>query len=204
MGRPNDTETEKALSNLENAQMLPAVAFVRTLVLPIAISRTIGPLSLGIRLGSKQPPTDRLDRVGSSTTSVIIQPTIALALLIAAGRIARKQTIAAIPPEFDPASYQCRLLNAMHHRGYYYREIKVLGLEKKMQYWSQDQGLRECFTIKGLMDSGSSGGAGGGGVYDVVIKFWEDGRLNMRFCSEEHSGEDCSAEKPGLILEGRG
>ncbi|GLI74397.1 hypothetical protein PoHVEF18_002635 [Penicillium ochrochloron] len=124
---------------------------------------------------------------------------IVLALLIAAGRTARKQTIAAIPPEFDPASYQCRLLNAMHQRGYHYREIKVISLEKKMKYWSQDQGHRECFTIKGLVDPGCPGG---GGVYDVIVNFWKDGRLNLRFCPmEEHGNEAASAGKPGLVLE---
>jgi hypothetical protein len=86
----------------------------------------------------------------------------------------------------------------MHQRGYHYREIKVIGLEKKMKYWSQDQGHRECFTIKGLVDPGSAGA----GVYDVVVNFWKDGRLNLRFCPmEDGSGEDASAAgKPGLVL----
>lgn len=145
--------------------------------------RTKGDIYYGLKLGL--------------CTSVIV-----LALLIAAGRTARTQTIAAIPPEFDPASYQCRLLNAMHQRGYHYREIKVISLEKKMKYWSQDQGHRECFTIKGLVDPGSTGSIAGGGVYDIVVNFWKDVRLNLRFCPMEESGnEDGSGGKPGLILE---
>lgn len=75
----------------------------------------------------------------------------------------------------------------------------MISLEKKMKYWSQDQGHRECFTIKGLVDPGNPGG---GGVYDVVVNFWKDGRLNLRFCPmEEHGNEDASAGKPGLVLE---
>jgi hypothetical protein len=86
----------------------------------------------------------------------------------------------------------------MHQRGYHYREIKVISLEKKMKYWSQDQRHRECFTIKGLIDPGCLGG----GVYDVVVNFWRDGRVNLRFCSmEENSSDDGSAGRPGLILE---
>lgn len=126
---------------------------------------------------------------------------IVLALLIAAGRTARKQMIAAIPLEFDPASYQCRLLNAMHQRGYHFREIKVISLEKKMKYWSQDLGHRECFTIKGLVDPGCPGAAGMSGVYDVVVNFWKDGRLGLRFCLMEENGNEDAARKPGLILE---
>ncbi|KAJ5370524.1 uncharacterized protein N7496_006616 [Penicillium cataractarum] len=126
---------------------------------------------------------------------------IVLALLIAAGRTARKQTIAAIPPEFDPESYQCRLLNAMQQRGYHYREIDVISLEKKMAYWKRDPGHRECFTIKGLVDPGCQGG----GVYDVVVNFWKDGRLNLRFWTGEESLKDGSlVERPSLILESGG
>lgn len=125
---------------------------------------------------------------------------IVLALLIAAGRTARKQTIAAIPPEFDPESYQCRLLNAMQQRGYHYREISVISLEKKMAYWKRDPGHRECFTIKGLVDPGCQGG-GDGGVYDVVVNFWKDGRLNLRFWTEQSSEDGSLVERPSLILE---
>lgn len=123
---------------------------------------------------------------------------LVLALLIAAGRAARKQTIAAIPFEFNPASYQCRLLNAMRQRGIHYREIQVISLEKKMKYWRKDPGLRECFTIKGVVDPGSAGGA----VYDVVVNFWNDGRLNLRFWpTEENAAEHGLAGKAELILE---
>ncbi|OOQ85411.1 hypothetical protein PEBR_24589 [Penicillium brasilianum] len=131
-------------------------------------------------------------KLGLCTSSIV------LALLIIAGRTARQQTIATVPPEFDPASYQCRLLNAMQQRGYHYREIQVISLEKKMAYWKADPSHRECFTIKGLVDPGCEGG----GVYDVVVNFWKDGRLNLRFCLPQENSENGSlAEKPSLILE---
>lgn len=80
------------------------------------------------------------------------------------------------PPQYDPTSYQYRLVNAMEQRGLEYCEIVAATPDDMSRYWKEEQALCEQFRIVGLVDPENASH-----VYDLVVRFYTNGGIYLNF-----------------------
>lgn len=111
-------------------------------------------------------------------------------LLIAAKKYSTKRVANSTPPQFDPSSYQCRLVQAMRQRGLNYREIVPNSWEQMEIIWKKDVNVVERFRIEGLVDPGSSW------VYDINVRLWNYGSVIVQFTPQEEN----PSTKAGVLI----
>lgn len=104
---------------------------------------------------------------------------------------------AATTPSFNPQSYEYRLVRAMQRSGMSYREVVAHSQEEMEGIWSGNLNLREVFRIEGLMDPECVEWA-----YDIVVKFFSDGRVEMQFSGLDTQNRISTREKRGILLKG--
>lgn len=127
---------------------------------------------------------------GMLVVSFIFAATTALLLVIV--RLYAKHRVAVTtPPWCDPDSYQCRLTAAMIKADIQYTDIVSATLAEMDKMWKSEQALCERFRIQGLRDPEDRRL-----VYDIVIKFYNNGGIILQFPSEEI----CPKTKPGILI----
>ena len=140
---------------------------------------------------------DREEREGRGDNGFMMQLRIAgyaalamCAFLVAARVYSKKAKAAAMPPHLDCDSYQYRLVQALEQREMEFRDVITAPLRDMEILWRQDQSLQEKFSIEGLVDAERSG------VYDVVVRFWNNGNVNFQFASDS-----APKTKSGVLLQ---
>lgn len=111
-------------------------------------------------------------------------------LLMAAKRYSTKRVANSTPPQFDPSSYQCRLVQAMSQCGLNYRDIVTNSWEQMEIIWKKDVNVVERFRIEGLVDPGSSW------VYDINVRLWYNGSVMVQFAPKEEN----PSKKAGVVI----
>ncbi|PLB49878.1 hypothetical protein P170DRAFT_508190 [Aspergillus steynii IBT 23096] len=101
---------------------------------------------------------------------------LSIFLLLAAKQYAKRMIADATPPQYDPTSYQFRLVSAMEQRGIEYREVLPATPDDMGRYRQEEQALRERFRIVGLVDPGDAIH-----VYDLVVRFYNNGNIVLQF-----------------------
>ncbi|KAF5860722.1 hypothetical protein ETB97_001229 [Aspergillus alliaceus] len=107
-----------------------------------------------------------------------------------AKQYARRHAAAATPPQYDPESYQCWLVTAMKRIDLQYKEITTATTLEMESYWKDERALCERFRIDGLVDPEDEHL-----IYDVVVKFYENGGVVLLFPSATPS-----QPKPGVVI----
>lgn len=99
---------------------------------------------------------------------------------------ARRQRAKATPPEFDPSSYQYRLIAALRASGVTYTDVTTSSLEELERQMRKHAGprLKERFVIHGLEERGKQ--------CDVLVRFFGNGNVILTAAGEE--------VKPELLL----
>lgn len=115
-----------------------------------------------------------------------------VAFLVATRAYAKKRMAAAMPPPFDPASYQSRLVRALEQQGMQFRDVVAMPVGEMEKAWKKDLNVQEKFRIEGLVDVDRES------VYDIAVMFWANGNLNLQFGSG--LAEDASQNKNGVLL----
>lgn len=97
-------------------------------------------------------------------------------VLILARTYVKRAMATAIPPSFDPQSYEYRLAQAMQQRGMSYREVVTHPQKKMESIWSRNLDVREIFRIEALEDPECAEW-----TCDILVKFWSNGQVEMQF-----------------------
>ncbi|KAA8649503.1 uncharacterized protein ATNIH1004_002174 [Aspergillus tanneri] len=114
---------------------------------------------------------------------------VVIVLFIAARRYAKYKAATVTPSEFNPTSYQYRLVNAMKLRGLQYREIVTATPTEIHCHWKENYALCERFHNEGLVDPYDSRS-----VYDISVRFYSNGVVYLEFPTDE-----TSKPRPGVV-----
>ncbi|OKL61818.1 hypothetical protein UA08_03026 [Talaromyces atroroseus] len=117
--------------------------------------------------------------------------TAAVLLIVIARIYAKRHTAAATPPWCDPESYQCRLTAAMAKANIQYRDIVSATLAEMEKLWKEEEALCERLTIQGLIDPEDRQL-----VYDVVLKFYNNGGVVIQFPFVDTAPKT----RPGILI----
>lgn len=118
--------------------------------------------------------------------------------LILARIYVNRNMAAATPPSLNPQSYEYRLARAMQRYGMSYREVVAHSQKEMESIWSVNPSVREVFRIEGLVDPECLEWA-----YDVVVKFFRDGQVEMQLSGLDNHKGISTREKRRILLKGR-
>ena len=112
------------------------------------------------------------------------------------GSYAKIQRRRAISPEFDPLSYQCRLVSALKEHGVSFKDVRWDRDDlEKVRRKDGGRGIRERFVVLGLELQGNGEGEG----CDVLVLFYLNGNVVFSMF-EDGNGNEC--EKLGGVVLG--